>query len=383
MTILGNMGICIIAKEPLWVGSAVVDPLISWKAGGYQHETGANGGYLSARFELVDNITALEDWFINGLGRHIEVYSPQLDLIWAGFVNTIRYSIGGVQSTHGPLMDVVNRLAVTYRTITYNTNPPIGGIEAATPQSNNTTSQARFGILEGVLSGGSGTATEMAQVRDTYLAENAWPQVSNNLNLSRANDLSMSIEVLGYWHLLSKYYYNDNNTGTENASTKIQNIFDADPNGLFTDFNLIEANTLQFAQFDQTNDSRADGLAKGVVVRGDASDNRWLVGVTGQQRPYYKAVPTAVEYYHRLSDPAQWVTLANGSLVYPWDVKPGKWLQIADFLTSDRTALRQDSRKVFIERVSYTAPWGLSLSGGKAGTINQRLAKLGLGGTAV
>lgn len=94
-------------------------------------------------------------------------------------------------------------------------------------------------------------------------------------------------------------------------------------------------------------------------------------------------MPTAVEYLHRLGDPAQRVTTLENVTVYPWDVKPGKWLFVPDFLvgrariTATRPAeLRRDPRNKFIESVRYTAPWGLDMSGGKTDRLSQLLAKL-------
>jgi len=63
-------------------------------------------------------------------------------------------------------------------------------------------------------------------------------------------------------------------------------------------------------------------------------------------------------------------------------VQPGKWLLYPGFLVGRTTpaALRQDTRVEFVERVTFTAPYGVSHSGSKVATLPQRLARLGLGG---
>ncbi len=64
----------------------------------------------------------------------------------------------------------------------------------------------------------------------------------------------------------------------------------------------------------------------------------------------------------------------------PWNVLPGRWLQILDFLPGQpiQANPREDERAVFINQVRYRMPWHLSVQGGEIGLIDKTLAKLGL-----
>lgn len=76
------------------------------------------------------------------------------------------------------------------------------------------------------------------------------------------------------------------------------------------------------------------------------------------------------------------VTDINGNQIEPWDVVPGKWLEFTGIPAglSEEDDLRSDLKYMFVEGVTYTAPINISLTGVKVSRLDQRLAKLGLGG---
>jgi hypothetical protein len=120
------------------------------------------------------------------------------------------------------------------------------------------------------------------------------------------------------------------------------------------------------------------------VALGDPSDfARYTFGVYDDRQAYYKKMPTAIEYVYRLSSGSQAIETTGGARVQPWNVRPAKWLEIPDFLIGRAAGggnLRDDPRNVFIESVTYTAPFGLTINGGKVSTLKQKMAQLGLGG---
>lgn len=382
---LHNAGISIAAFEPLLAGkTALVDDSIASKAVSYDQEVVANGGYWAAGISFVSPIEELNDWLVAGLARHIVVKNQAQVAIWEGVVNQVSVNFGGISITVGPLLDTINRLAVVYQTVTYNTNPPVGGQRAVTAESNNTDSQAKYGILQGTLSGGTGTATEMEQVRDTYLAEYGWPRTSQTVNLSGTSEPSVKLECAGYARLLEKYVYTQTtNAGTDDADDKIQLILAAEPNSLFSDYSRLDANTLQVREYEN-EDTTAWELIKDVVARGDASDNRWIFGVYANRQPRYNQVPTSIAYDYTQSDAGLNIhAYSSQQVIYPWDVGAGKWLRLSNVLpnASVSSDFNRDPRIMFIESARYTAPMGLSLNGGKTFKVSQQLARLGLGGS--
>ena len=74
-----------------------------------------------------------------------------------------------------------------------------------------------------------------------------------------------------------------------------------------------------------------------------------------------------------------------GEIVRPWDVLPARWAHIPDFMIGriSDTAMRDDPRYMFIESLTYTAPYGLTLTGAKISKLPQVLGQLGLMGIGV
>jgi hypothetical protein len=376
----------IVVYEPDPTGYTPTDQYLRtiFDADSYSHVVQALGGYWSARFTISDRQDNIEDWLDRGIGRHVEVYDNALVKIWEGFVDKVGVNLGALSSPRGPELNIGNRVSVAYSTVDTSENPPVMGVRARTALADDAASQASYGILQTLLSAGGMTAVEADQARDTYIAENKEPETSQSITLGGTQGPSVTVECLGYVHWFTKYIYNQvANSGTLDLDAKLQAVISADPNTLFdTGFQEITANTLAVQRYEN-KDKKAWDLIKSLVALGDASDNRYLFGVYDDRVPRYEAAPTTLEYTMRLGEEEPRIeNEAAGTRVFPWNVLPGKWLLITDFLIgkTDETDLRLDPRAMFVESVTYTAPWGLTLAGGKTDKLSQQLAKLGLAG---
>ena len=189
----------IIAYRPLVQGGELLDENLGIFATDYGHENVADGGFEKANLVLAKGFGEVEGWLQSGLMRHIEVYSPAIELIWEGFVNKVSAAIGPLTVEVGPVLNIANKVSVIYQTKSYNTNPPIPGKRMVSSFSGDTNSQGRYGILELYLSGGTGTTADWEQARDSYLEKKAKPEVSNNINLSGSgSEPRVSLELMGY-----------------------------------------------------------------------------------------------------------------------------------------------------------------------------------------
>lgn len=380
-----EIGLSINYSDPLWkLGRVGFLGTLANQVDSYDQEITAVGGYWSASFSIKGRQRQIEDWFAKGLGRHIEVYNPALDKIWEGFVNRVSIKIGGLSVERGELVAIGNRIYAVYAPIDTTTTPPVTAIRTQTAVANDTDSQNLYSIIQKNLDAGKETAAGAEQIRDTYLKENRWPETNQSLSLGggAANDISVSIECAGYVKFLETFTYTEATSGTWTLREKLLDALAGDPNALIsTDYSQIAANSFTVDRYED-NSPTAWAVIKSLLAYGDTSDNRYIFGIYNDRRAYYSAIPTAEEYVHRLADPAQSVQTVVGGTVKPWDVKPGKWLFIPDFLIGQSQAsdLRQDPRYMFIESARYSAPWKLDLKGGKTDKLSQKLAKLGLGG---
>lgn len=372
-----NLGLSIQVSEPLVQTGSYLG---SFSPDAYNHTLIALGGYWDASINVSLSQSAIEEWLERGLGRHVEVFNDEDELVFEGFVNLVSANIGGLSVERGELLNIGNQASLTYGTIDTSTSPPTLGIRITTDNANNTDSQNKYGTIKKNLSTGGSTSTIAEQLRDTYLNEFGDPETKQQLNTQGGN-LSLSLQVLGYIHWSKVYTYSSTTTGTQNLSAKIQAVLGAEQNGLFsTDYSGITTNTIAVPVYENDNKTGWD-LLTALTTLGDSSDNRYILGMYKDRKVAYEAIPTEIEYQRRLS--AGRMETITGREIKPYNILPGKWLFIPDFMigrTLDTSSLRTDPRAIFIESVTYSAPYGLTIQGGKTDSIKQKLAKLGLAG---
>ena len=351
----------------------------------YSHEIRAFGGYWSANFTIHDEPLDLTWWIQNGLGSDVKVYDDALVPCWVGFIDQLQIKISSLSIVVGPLMDTANRVVVMYNGIENTEYPAISIGQIRTAEANDTTSQTKYGILPKILSASDITEDEGDGYRDTYLEQMKNPKVSTDFNIKRDIQPSVEVSCLGYVHWLD-YPYSDADTGGQALSSKIIDILSATPNSAWLPFNTdnIDANaTIVTTEQDDQNKTGLN-IIKSLVALGDSSYNRWLFAIYNDFKAYYHTAPTEVEYQQWLTDPTAGIFTTSNALVNPWNVLPGKWIRYPDLaigsgMTGDLTTKAQYQ---FIESAKYTAPWGLQLKGGEVGTLAQRMAQFGLGGTS-
>jgi len=362
------------------IKGSIVQPTLSSQIESYSHTIQAVGGYWSAQFKINTDQLTLEKWVTEGLGRHIEVTDNAAVIIWEGFVNKISASLGPLDFVTGPMMNVDNDVTLSYTTLDTTGVAPVFGAPK-TLQVTNTASIAKYGQWPAVVSGGDISDARAADQIGSYLAENAWPTNSKSVNMGNAANPQVSVECLGYIHLYEKMPYTAAAGVDVNLSDKIIAVLNAQLNDITdTDFNYIASNVLQVPPIEGKQNSGWQ-VIKNLLSFGDAAFNRYLFGMYANQMPVYAAAPLTLEYQQQLSDPEQKVVALGGGRVLPWHILPGKWLVFSDFLVGETEPadLRQDPRAMFIESLTYTAPWGLQMRGGKTDTFAQQLAQAGLG----
>ena len=255
----------------------ITDPLISTSRGAYHintkiisygHQKLADGGDWSASITMLVPLEEVEEWFEKGIGRHVEIYNQSLIRRFSGFVNNITIQAGGVSVSRGPMMDIGNKVIVSYAPVSYDEYPPSVGATTQTTAANDIVSQGMYGIIKKFLSGGNCTDIEAELVRDTYLAENSYPSTSGSLSLTPGSGESgvTTLDILGYVHFLKMYAYNTTVAGIIDISVKIINALTANPNAVLdTSYSKISSNTQ-----DVGNAEDRDRMAYDVIKIGRA-----------------------------------------------------------------------------------------------------------------
>lgn len=354
---------------------------------GLSIEWAADGGMWSANIQLVGPKSDMEDWLNDGVGRHIEVWDDELGQPFEGFVNRVDFAMGALSASRGPLLESANRVKVDYTPVLYTTTTAGGGTgpQRSTILVTDADAAAKYGFIEKSMSGGQllddGITDEATQMRDVFLAEQAWPETSEQLTLGTAGQAAqVSLEVLGYVHYLDVFPFSDANTGTRTYSQKVQDVLAFDPNGILsTDYSAIQTNaSLAFRSEDQ--DRSGLTAIRAIEEKGDVNDDPWFFGIGAGRKASYYPLPSAVMYQHRIADRRQVIEKfgMTGLEFRPWQVKPGQWCFLPDFLVGQMvpTVRRRDARYLFIERASFQAPYSLSLTGQRVSSLAQMLAKV-------
>lgn len=383
-----SLGLSVLAFRPTissgsyTVRGTLFDDQIASKMDGLSFDKHADGGWWSARITLNARLADAEQWFEEGLNLNIEIYNPALVRIFRGFVNQVDLSAGALSATRGPVLDVVNRISMTYTPILDATiAPPIYGSETTTTITDDTDSQAEFGIIEKVFAAEPGRClqTQAEQQQDTFLEELKDARTSEDAGFSAQNVTQIILNVLGYRHRLATYIHQNTAAASVQLSTKIEQALASDPNGLFsTDYSDIETNAFLVNQFEDDNRVADDVIRDMVEIGGAAANNRYLFGIYDDEKARYNAIPTTALYQHRIADKFRRIEkFGTGELVRPWDVKPGEFLFFPDFLIgrTQPTDLRKDPRYLFIESVSFSTPYEIQINGAQLSTIPQLLAK--------
>lgn len=412
-------GLSVLFRDPVWFSNqrdVANDDLIN----AYGHEISVDGGYKSANITISTKVRTIEDWLENGLGRDVTVYSPEGIVVWNGFVNEINAVIGALTVKRGPMLSVANRVSVVYTPYVDTTVPePTTGETTETIIAEDEASQKRYGILETIVNGGTliddatfcGTGctptNEAEEIRDAYLNEYRNPETSHTISSAgEGGSVTLTLNCLGYGEFLSKYIYNrtyEQCTAAFDPATwlselnddessfsiwlpdKIKMVLAADPNNIFsTDYKYISETSqyLLLANCVENQNKTAKAIIDELIVQGDAFDNRTMFGIYNDRKAYYSAVPDEVDYFRSILTRDMAITDNSGANVQPWYVKPGKWMALTDFMAghSFPSDLRLDPRNVFIESVSFTAPYSLSIQGAKVAKVKQLMAKFGVSG---
>lgn len=350
----------------------------------YSHTIAAFGGYDTAQMTLATTQNEAEDWMEDGLGRHVEVYAAALDTIWEGFVDQIRVNVAPLTATLGPLLDADNRVYAMYSPLVQGDQGDVAGGQAITSYQDNAQSQDRYGILPVILNAGTVTTADAEYFRDVHLADNAWPKATESFTSQAEKEISVTLSCKGYYHWLT-YPYTAAAGAAVYASAKIAAVLAATPNSAWLDYGTghIDSNALGVSPLEDQY-RPALTVVKDVVARGDGSA-RWLFQVLNEREAYYHAAPTDVAYQAYVQDRGIVLQSPSQATIQPWRMRPGFWMALLDFMVGrsvPETATNADPRLVFVEKVTYRAPFGLQLAGGNTDEIYQVIAAMGMGGSA-
>jgi len=253
------------------------------KYGDYKQED-RDGGFYRASFNVYFDHVAASEFLESGLGRHIEIYDHQSILLFEGFIFEMVRDTGGSLSAVS-LQNMVNRVWMR------SDHDGDQIVERGTTL-NVTKSQGRYGIKEGVLSGGELEGLTVAdQSAQGYLNRRAYPIPESDIGAGSGIP-HLQIYCRGYIETLSWRVYNQTVlTGAQGANAQIEDVLDAV--GDFVASYKVDPNSTQVTK-EYDADRRALDIILGVTSLGDSHDRRWIVKMDAGRIFRYKQGKPAI-----------------------------------------------------------------------------------------
>lgn len=352
----------------------------------YSHKIDLWGGFTAGQFSVRGDELMVGDWLDQMGGRHVEVYSPGGSIVWEGFVDEPGGNAGPLSISGGSVRDIGNRVAGTYVPMDTTWTLPVYGITTPLTPINDTESQDRYGVIYLIENLGPTTPDRATDMQQRYLQDGAWPVISKDWSSDRIGESSVKVDLAGYFHYLD-YPYEDLTAGTLAASTVVTNVLAATPNAWLTfDTTGVDTNAVVIPRTENKLRPGTSVIKDATAVGSGTPDYLpWSFGIYEGLSVVYKEIPVDLEdlfYSQRITESTMRVETLWGAAVDSWDVRPGRWMIFTDYQTgrSPLANLRDDTRCMLIDSVSFRAPMSLQLKGAVVSTIEQVLALAGLAG---
>lgn len=180
----------------------------------YSHEILSVGGFKSADISFLTTPLDAENWLFTGVGRFVSVYSARGNLVWEGVVNNVSYNMGGRSISVGNLLEVSNRVKIAYQLPKW---AGYGGQYRETDWDDNKMSQAKFGILEEIVSGGDGRESEMLRLRTKTLLSKGDLVIGESYSAGgeMSKMLTVTFSCIGVTDLIDRQIYNSGKYDTD------------------------------------------------------------------------------------------------------------------------------------------------------------------------
>lgn len=341
--------------QKLAVGDAFIKRYPTYS---YKHKISAVGGFDTCSFNLAVGRAESEQWLEQHLGNRMAIYVDNpAEPCFEGIVNRIKWQIGGLVFTTS-LDQLMNRIQVNH-------SPGSTNLPVMSSATNDTASQAIYGIKQGVFDAGiqytTATSTLPNALRDFLITVRAWPRISVAFSGGGSQSL-LSVECIGFYHTLKWEIYSSALATGGNANVIVGEVISGLANGTTFINNADTTGVATNSGFNQTRLSRNGQTAwqflQAIQEAGDgAGGTPYVMGIEPTafggttRRFYYRAANTAIEYTTRLSDGLR-IRNKYGGLVQPWNVRPDRGIRISDVLVG-WDGVGDDPREAFLEVIEY------------------------------
>lgn len=317
----------------------------------YSHTITDQYGHESMTCSFPATLEEALDWLVNGLGRSVQVFSPEAETCWEGRLTTIEAQFG--QERRSMSLDgMANRIRVRY------TKAGLGtpGVTVAT---SDTTSQELYGIKDAVLSlSAVSDSTESGQYQAVMLADlkNPVSGPSSTIATGDAGEVRLTLTATGWYGSLDDVLTGNTSTTKTATTTQIGTLLTsiAAVNAFIsTTTTNITASGVDATEFIAPDTSYRMKIEE--LLKHGNGVNRYSWGVL-DNREFYAEVyagdsPADIDYKRYLSD-GRLYDSADG-IVQPWNARPNHMFQVIDLLdVAPVSGTRDAAARFYVARVT-------------------------------
>lgn len=371
-----------------------------WVPGTYEHEIRAQGGFWTAKFEMVGQPYELENLMRIFLGSRMHAYAPNGVRVWEGYVNATEYRYNGVLYSTS-LDDMANNVNVRYTTAYTNmvTGPTVQIQDSQSyarsllfgdPNSaysvayNDNESQNLYGVKQRTLVAGESDSGASNLLAQRYLAISKMPRtraIQMESSSQRKNTVSLTVYCKGYFQMLDWRQYNYSSGGTGFSEVVIAHILST------VGFEAARSSVIAPANFTVQRNFGGDRSAMVIIQElaklGASNGTRVNVGIYEEQRFISEFATTPTRQNVQLWVGADRVfRTASGRRLYPSEVRPNAWLTMSDqHIVGSRTIdIDRSTGFSYVESVRYTEPDQVSIGASDGAFLDVLLSQTTLQG---
>lgn len=242
------------------------------------------GGYWKAEVTIHDEPKSLIQFFLDGLGRQVQMFSGGGTQVWDGFINGMELANVFPLAVYWSLDNVFTKAWVRYRDGTDTLTRSTSATDAA--------AAARYGIKEYIASGGQLSSPTIADSLARQIVNKRKSPRLQIRGLKPGSPLppmgrpALKMECDGWVQTLAWRTYNQTaSSGTDTATSFIATVIAGVGqfiNGMDYEFNGIGVNR----QVDA--DRSALDVIMDTAALGDIYDQPWRFGVGDNRRAFYR-----------------------------------------------------------------------------------------------
>ena len=321
-------------------------------------------------------------WF-GRLGCGVAVFGPGAERCWEGLISEVVVTAGAESHSRG-IDGMGNRWEVRYTTSL--------GVSLSTGASSNTSSAGVYGTRDQITSISGSTSTGAQQLRAQLLAARAWPQRRPSSEVATGADagqMTIGIHCVGWYDTLGWVNTSRTDTTTEETTVQVGDLIGTSSPGigatnafLSTTEARITASGISDTRFiDEDTPYRAK--IEALLSQGNSSGQRFAWGVyEGRQfvnEVWAGATPSTLHYVRWLGGGV--ITNPQGGIVDPWNIRPNRMYQVAEFAYSATRSTEQDGTgRYYVARVRFAVDASgvrVGLEPGEVDDLSARLARIG------